>query len=278
MITRLSNLVRSGGWNGSGDALFFCQYQPGRNSLWQVPLAGGPPRAVMELGEQPLEIAVAAAGRRLVYSETVYQANVWRLRLDAPAAEPEPVIVSTAFDGAPAVSPDGRRIAFIFDRSGFMEIWTADAGGTAPRRQTSFEGPLLNRPRWSPDGDRLVVEVNADTGSDVYLVPLAGAPRRLTSHPSRDVLPAFSAGGDHVYFALNRDGGWQIWRAPAAGGAPEPVTGDGGHRVVDLGPEGLFLTRKRQPYLFRLDPGGDLERLCRRRPAARCRSARGWRG
>ncbi len=260
-VTRLSTILLGGGFNRSGDALFFARYQPGRNSLWRVEVAGGAPRPVAELSEQPMALAVAAGGPRLVLSEVTYQTNVWRLALDQAAAQPEPLISSTAYDGSPAVSPDGRRVAFLSDRTGFVEIWIAAADGTSPRQLTSFAGPLLQHPRWAPGGDRLAVEVYSGTGSDIYLVPLEGEPEPLTDHPARDALPAFSAAGDALYFASNRGGDWQIWRRPLAGGPPSPVTEDGGYRCLDLGSGGLVFSRKRRSYLYRLDDAGGVPQI-----------------
>lgn len=253
-ITRLSTLVHGSGWNRSGDALYFLRYQPGRKSLWRVPSAGGPPRAVAELGERSIEMAVNAEGRRLVFSEDTARANIWRLALDEEAAEPEPLIESTAIDGSPALSPDGRQLAFLSNRSGYFEIWIADADGANPRQRTWFEGPLLRYPSWSPDGERLVVGVYSDASSDIFLVPVAGPPEPMTTDPARDILPTFSADGEAVYFASDRGGDWQIWRMAATGGTPEPVTE--GYRALDTGPGGLLFTRLRQPQLFRLDADG----------------------
>ena len=255
-ITRLSTLLQGSGWNRSGDALYFLRYQPGRKSLWRVPLAGGAPRAVAELGERSVELAVTAEGRRLVFSEDTARANIWRLALDEETAEPEPLIESTAVDGSPALSPDGRQIAFLSNRSGYFEIWIADADGANPRQRTWFEGPLLRYPRWSPDGERLVVGVYSNASSDIFLVPVAGPPEPMTTDPARDILPTFSADGDSVYFTSDRGGDWQIWRLPATGGTPEQVTEGGGYWALDLGPDGLLFTRLQQPQLFRLDRDG----------------------
>ena len=256
-ITRSSTILRGVGWNGSGDALYFLRYQPGRKSLWQVPLTDGAPRALAELGERSVELAVTAEGRRLVFAEETTRADIWRLALDEETAEP--LIVSTAVDGSPAISPDGSQIAFLSNRSGYFEIWTADADGSNLRQRTWFEGPLLRYPRWSPDGERLVVGVYSGGSSEIYLVPVAGPPEQMTDDPARDEVPVFSAAGDAVYFASDRSGDWQLWRLPATGGSPEQVSEVGGFRVLDLGAEGLLFTRIGEPQLFRRGADGEVE-------------------
>jgi Tol biopolymer transport system component/predicted Ser/Thr protein kinase len=60
------------------------------------------------------------------------------------------------FDRYPRWSPDGKRVAFVSDRSGIYEIWTMDAEGTN-LRQLSFDSPPSpSFPIWSPDGARLL--------------------------------------------------------------------------------------------------------------------------
>ena len=59
-------------------------------------------------------------------------------------------------DYAPAFSPDGKKIAFVSDRSGAREWWICEMDGTNPVRLTSFAGADVILPRWSPDGQRLL--------------------------------------------------------------------------------------------------------------------------
>ena len=61
-----------------------------------------------------------------------------------------------AFDRYPHWSPDGRRIAFVSDRSGVYEVWTINADGT-DLKQVTFTGKSgTSFPIWSPDGQRLL--------------------------------------------------------------------------------------------------------------------------
>jgi dipeptidyl aminopeptidase/acylaminoacyl peptidase len=88
--------------------------------------------------------------------------------------------------GNPAVSPDGRWIAFAV-------------------RDTDYEA---NRGRL-----------------DVWLASADGATvRRLTSHPENDSEPEWSPDGRWIYFMSSRGGSSQVWRIAPAGGEAEPVT------------------------------------------------------
>jgi serine/threonine protein kinase len=61
----------------------------------------------------------------------------------------------TASDRAPAVSPDGRRIAFSSDRNGNRDIYLVDLTGEHLTRLTSTL-TVDDEPSWSPDGKEIV--------------------------------------------------------------------------------------------------------------------------
>ncbi len=80
-------------------------------------------------------------------------------------------------DRSPAVSPDGRLIAFTSDRDDRSRIWLkqASGGGEAPLT----EGPD-DFPRFSPDGAHVLFTRTEAGRSSLYRVPLlGGAPRKL---------------------------------------------------------------------------------------------------
>jgi serine/threonine protein kinase len=57
-------------------------------------------------------------------------------------------------DRAPRWSPDGKRLAFQSDRSGFYEIWMIDPDGSGLTQVTRLER-MLWFPFWSPDGSHI---------------------------------------------------------------------------------------------------------------------------
>jgi len=58
-------------------------------------------------------------------------------------------------EGQPQWSPDGKRIAFVSDRSGREEIWVCDERGQELKRLTNSE-TQKNQPVWSPDSQSLL--------------------------------------------------------------------------------------------------------------------------
>ena len=64
--------------------------------------------------------------------------------------------------GRSAVSPDGKRIAFVSGRAE-AEIWTMQANGEQPRRiAEAGEGGRFLQLQWSPDGQRIAFMKSTD--------------------------------------------------------------------------------------------------------------------
>ncbi len=97
----------------------------------------------------------------------------------------------------PAISADGRLIAFASDRSGRgdLDIWVQLADG-APIRVTDGPADELS-PHFSPDGNQIVYRSEA-AGGGVYVVPTLGGEPRLIAPEGRG--PRFSPDGSKIAY------------------------------------------------------------------------------
>src|SRR4030095_3654297 len=99
---------------------------------------------------------------------------------------------------------------------------------------TSFGGPDVGSPRWSPDGLHIAFDTLAPGHRDIYIVGIEGAkPHRLNDDNYENVRPSWSHDGKWIYFGSSRTGNWQVWKPPAAGGQPVQVTTLGGREGVE---------------------------------------------
>ena len=197
--------------------------------LWRIPLSGGKPE--MLLFAQDVEsVAVASHGNRLAFAQVHHSGQVFQLalasqtKLTAPAAK---LISSTRGDAGAHVSPDGKHIAFQSWRSGNPEVWVCDRDASNAVRLTSFGGPSIGEPRWSPDGRRIVFDLRTDSGiSELYIVDLVGGPpRRFLTGTTGAASPFWSGDGHWIYFNTERP--HAIWKAPVEGGAASRLTAEG---------------------------------------------------
>lgn len=76
-----------------------------------------------------------------------------------------------SFDGYPAWSPDGKRIAFASKRTGAFRIWVMNVDGTGLTALTpDQEGQNSTKPSWSRDGQRIAFAKSADGDVHIYTV------------------------------------------------------------------------------------------------------------
>ncbi len=75
----------------------------------------------------------------------------------------------------PAVSPDGRRIAFSSARTGRSEIYVMNADGSNPVRLTNLPETVQASPAWSPDGTRIAFVSDGGGTSTLRIVNADGS-------------------------------------------------------------------------------------------------------
>ena len=82
----------------------------------------------------------------------------------------EPLLGSRFDEGYPAVSPDGRSLAFVSNQSGQNQVYVRSLTGTGDQVQVSVTGGL--EPGWSRDGRELFYRTGAGLGSEFIAASL----------------------------------------------------------------------------------------------------------
>lgn len=80
--------------------------------------------------------------------------------------------------GAPAVSPDGSKIAFLSDRDGVTDLYVISVDGSDELRLTKTP-EAESQPQWSPDGKEIWFTVFANDASSIKAVDPAGKKERV---------------------------------------------------------------------------------------------------
>ena len=136
----------------------------------------------------------------LSFGDYVIRRHLHRVDLEDLAVPPRQLTFGDRRDGSPRISSDGRMLAFV--RSGEegedggkgneddparkSQVWTMPLeGGGEASSVTAFKHGA-SRPRWSPDGSRLVVETRFDLDA---LVNEDGPPSWPVSRPGRAMHP-----------------------------------------------------------------------------------------
>jgi Tol biopolymer transport system component len=204
-----------------GHTVAYVSDSSGNEDLWLIDVDGG---GSVQLTDDPASDRSPAwfpDGAALVFvSGRSGKDAVWKVpRLGGSAV----LLLPGAVD--PAVSPDGRRIAFARQSpSGYLRIFVAPLDDLSQLTAlTDSEGGLWDhqRPAWSPDGRSICYS----DFRDLWVVPASGGPaRRLTFAHAFDRDPVWSSTGETVLFSSMRGGTRALWRVGADGSSPARLT------------------------------------------------------
>jgi len=107
----------------------------------------------------------------------------------------------------PALSPDGRRVAFAWLSTAHWHLYELDLTRTELRPLTSGWGDERG-PRYSPEGAQLVFSRRTGGWDALWLQDLVtSAERRISRSTGNDNQPAWSDDGRSIYFASDRGRG-----------------------------------------------------------------------
>ncbi len=164
----------------------------------------------------------------------------WRLALagllallaaDATAAD-QPIRLAED----PALSPDGKRLAFSWNG----DVWVANAKGGVARPLTSSEARDTS-PVFSPDGSRIAFDSTRSGVRQVHVVPArGGTPEQWTFHSEGSSVRQWQ--GDTLLLYASRDHFWQrsgrFFTIDAKPRSPEELVFDAYGKEGHLSPDG----------------------------------------
>jgi serine/threonine protein kinase len=182
-------------WSPSSDQIVFALAGQG---IWLVPPLGGAPRRLLESGANP---SLSADGARLAFERG---REIWTAGADGSNAHRLDDVPPQyyAIERRPALSPDGRRVAFFTAQAGPNgDLWVAPVDGGDAIRLT-FDTREGGSPAWTPDG-RSIVFSSARAGSrTLWLIPATGGePQPLTTGSGEDDEPEVSRDGGRLVYA-----------------------------------------------------------------------------
>jgi TolB protein len=215
-------------WTVDGNALVFSGAKSGNTTLWKLDFStSSTPTRLVTLSRNCNKPAISHHGNRLTYVQQIRDSNIWRMEIGhqhGKALSPGKFIYTTRMERGPAFSPDGKRIAFLSDRSGSWEFWICNSDGLNPVQLTSLGGGVRGWGiAWSPDSTRLTFSWGQKGKHEVYVINASGgSPFRVTTTPgeyswgSRN--PSWSYDGKMIFFDVAEKKGSEVCKVPAGGG------------------------------------------------------------
>jgi len=175
----------------------------------------------------PMRVALAA----LVFGLLLGGFAVWEFGMRAAPREPRytPITFDPGVATTPAISPDGRLLAYASDRDGghHLDLYVQQLRGGDPARLT-WTQENASDPSFSSDGTAIAYHSSKDDGG-IYLIPSLGGTPRLLAPGGHN--PRFSPRGNLVaYWSGLRDGlvegQAKTFVVSIAGGEPRQIRPD----------------------------------------------------
>ena len=217
-------------WTPDSKSILFASRLSMLPALWRVSADGGP---VQRETSYPAIGSFSRDGRRLVYSnQTVMEGPmIWRADLASaggPVQKNRELIRTQYTELSAQPSPDGTRIVWRSDRTGYGEIWMSGAASENPVQLTRL-GWYSGVPRWSPDGQWITFNRVTNNRRQIFMINSEGRDlRQVTDGLYDNIESSWSRDGRTIYFASKRSGRWQVWKHALEGGAEVQMTKDGG--------------------------------------------------
>ncbi len=184
-------------WRKDGRSLIVSRPHEGRLRLFEVALDGASARLITDGSVEGDETGASITGASVFFAiGSDDAADLYRVPLEGGV--PTRFTKTAARNRAPRISPDGRRVAFVSDRSGGNDIWimpAAEPFGEA-HRLTFSEGEDTS-PAWSPDGKRIAYTTIASNERWVAVISAEGGERQLVRRGAMS--PSWSADGASLY-------------------------------------------------------------------------------
>jgi Tol biopolymer transport system component len=225
-LTALHADMQGLAWYPDGEHLLVSSDHSGAQLLWRVNLRGEPMQLLPTSGEAAISPAISINGKLVAYVDQQMQTDLIKVPLGLRGQADATVLArSSRQSNSAQFSPDGRRIAFVSNRSGGWQLWLTDAAGANSQQLTQFNSSVVGSPRWSPDGLRIAFDARPDGHSEVFLIDADGNNlRRIDSNHFEEKQPNWSPDGAFLYFNSDRSGSMAVWAIRLADGTTSPVT------------------------------------------------------
>jgi len=169
-------------WTPDGRRILYCTDDdlrpPAKNAaeVYSIDLASRKVTTLVSGGVNTFPV-MSPDGRHIAYRHMIGEMNSEVFVADADGSHVHNLTNHPSFEGWPAWSPDGRRIAFAANRNSSYQIFVMDADGGNVRLVANTEG-RATAPKWAPDGSKIYFTNcrNVDFGSGCEVLAAKSPP------------------------------------------------------------------------------------------------------
>ncbi len=128
-----------------------------------------------------------------------------------------PITHDNVICASPALSRDGRQLAYTSYKSGYPDVYVIDVASGTRNRIAYFPG-INSGPSFSPGGDTIALTLSKDGNPEIYTLSTSGgSPNRITSTRGSETSPSWSPDGSQLVFCSDDRGSPQLYISTSGG-------------------------------------------------------------
>jgi Tol biopolymer transport system component len=203
-ITRITNTFGTADnyepvWSPDGSKIAFTSNPGGNEDIYVMNADGSNPTRLTNSAGWDMEATWSPDGAKIAFMSSRDNPNdleIYVMNADGSNQQNLTNNFPLQAQGAhndyyPAWSPDGSKIAFVYDGEGNDEIYVMNADGSARTNLSHSPGSWEYEPAWSPDGSKIVFETNRDGNYELYVMNADGSGLvRLTYNLGNGIQPS----------------------------------------------------------------------------------------
>jgi len=168
------------GFMPDGKTILFYSGAYGSSDIFRMPVAGGEPiRLTWDWRSRKYFGQVSPDGSRIAFDlngspgnwrrrgyQGSFQSDIWTAAFDTPLRDLKQLTHNLGSDFFPMWSQDGKRIYYVSDRKGNVNIWRMNRDGGEKTQITNHQGDGVRVPSYAPKAQKMVYEYD----SSIYLL------------------------------------------------------------------------------------------------------------
>lgn len=180
----------------------FVSNRTGTPHVWRLDTDGS---NLKQLTDSPLDTLLwgssldfTPGGKWVLYSKDGPDWGIWKVSIQGG----NPIRLNdTQYARYPAVSPDGKMLAYAYDQSGTNAVAVMSLDGTTPEKHFHI---ITRNLRWTPDSRSLLFVKNEGGVSNVWSQPISGEPPKQITHFTSELISSFDLSRDGKQLVMNR--------------------------------------------------------------------------
>lgn len=217
-VSRGTGIAMSPTWAPDGQRIAFTEIRDNAGPIIIQNLVSGTRQTVPGTNGTGLSItpAFSPGGREMLYAASNEEGtDIVRVDIQRMCCATRLTVGRKLADNmSPAYSPDGRRVAFLSDRSGRAQIYVMDADGANQRALVPADGSSTGQsyvPDWAPDGQRIAFSRDIAGGRQILVHDVGSGRATAVTSVGRNEDASWAPDSRHLVFKSDRSGMTQLW-------------------------------------------------------------------